>query len=114
MFSKKQKQPSTLFGRVMDAVNSFADDLEYATRRKKRIDRAQIERGVRSVLGVGNAVVQVLSIFFPGARIVSQATKVMTLANSATDALGTTPQLGESSEQENKDKTPQQPQQPLN
>ena len=105
-FRKKEEEPRTLLSRIMDKVNAFADDLEYATRRRKRIDRVQIERGVRSVLGVGNAVVHVLAAFFPSARVVSQVTKIMTLANNATDALSTIPKLEESKKEQ---EHPQQP-----
>jgi hypothetical protein len=102
----RKKEPRTLLDRALDLANQFANDLEYATRRKKRLDRVRVERGVRSVLGIGNAVVQLLSVFFPSARIVAQATRVMSLANTATDVLSKTPQLEEDTT------TTQQKQQP--
>jgi hypothetical protein len=94
--------------RVLDVVHQFADDLEYATRRKKRLDREQLERGVRSVLGIGSAVVTLLGVFFPSARVVTQANKIMSLAHEATDALSVTPKLEESQQDPEHHTTPSQ------
>jgi hypothetical protein len=86
---RRNKEPRTLLDRFLDRLNQFADDLEFATRRKKRLDRDRVERGLRTILGLSNAAVQAASVLFPSAKIVAQATKFMGIANAATEAMKT-------------------------